>query len=364
MVEKKKILYIVEAMGGGVFTYIVDLANELVNKYDMYIAYALRKQTPKNYKDYFDKRVHLIEVKNFGRTINPTKDIAAFFEVKKIAAAVQPDVIHLHSSKAGAIGRIAFDGKIPMFYTPHGYSFLMENYKPMKRKLFKLIESVCAKRNCTTISCSVGENQETLKFTRRAIYVNNGINMSELQEIIDKTERVQHPFTVYTLGRICYQKNPTLFNAIAESLPDIKFVWIGDGELRGELKSKNIEITGWADRVTAIQYAVNADVFLLPSRWEGLPISLLESMYMKKVCVVSNVIGNKDVIHNNENGFVCSDTEKFVKAIRESQSGVERFTAQAYQDVLEKYNTKAMAKQYSEKYDEAINVCGGGYSMS
>ena len=62
MAEKKKILYIVEAMGGGVFTYIVDLANELVNKYDMYIAYAVRKQTPKNYKDYFDKRIHLIEV--------------------------------------------------------------------------------------------------------------------------------------------------------------------------------------------------------------------------------------------------------------------------------------------------------------
>ena len=71
-------------MGGGVFTYIVDLANELVNK-----------QTPKNYKDYFDKRIHLIEVKNFGRAINPTKDIAAFFEVKKIAAEVKPDVIHL-----------------------------------------------------------------------------------------------------------------------------------------------------------------------------------------------------------------------------------------------------------------------------
>lgn len=71
MAEKKKILYIVEAMGGGVFTYIVDLANELVNKYDMYIAYAVRKQTPKNYKDYFDKRIHLIEVRNFGRAINP-----------------------------------------------------------------------------------------------------------------------------------------------------------------------------------------------------------------------------------------------------------------------------------------------------
>lgn len=137
MAEKKKILYIVEAMGGGVFTYIVDLANELVNSYDMYIAYAVRKQTPQNYKDYFDKRIHLIEVKNFGRVIDPAKDIAAFFEVKKIAAKIKPDVIHLHSSKAGAIGRVAFNGKIPMFYTPHGYSFLMENYKPMKRRMFR-----------------------------------------------------------------------------------------------------------------------------------------------------------------------------------------------------------------------------------
>ena len=280
MAEKKKILYIVEAMGGGVFTYIVDLANELVNSYDMYIAYAVRKQTPQNYKDYFDKRIHLIEVKNFGRVIDPAKDIAAFFEVKKIAAKIKPDVIHLHSSKAGAIGRVAFNGKIPMFYTPHGYSFLMENYKPMKRRMFKVIESVCAKRNCTTISCSVGEHQESLKLTKHATYVNNGINMAELQEIIDKTEKVEHPFTVYTLGRICYQKNPTLFNEIAESLPDVKFVWIGDGELRDQLTSENIEITGWADRSTAIRYAVNADVFLLPSRWEGLPISLLESMYM------------------------------------------------------------------------------------
>lgn len=340
MAEKKKLLYIVEAMGGGVFTYIVDLANELVNSYDMYIAYAVRKQTPQNYKDYFDKRIHLIEVKNFGRAIDPAKDIAAFFEVKKMAAEIKPDVIHLHSSKAGVIGRVAFNGEIPMFYTPHGYSFLMENYKPMKRRMFKLIESVCAKRNCTTISCSVGEHQESLKLTKHATYVNNGINMAELQEIIDKTEKVEHPFTVYTLGRICYQKNPTLFNEIAESLPDVKFVWIGDGELRDQLTSENIEITGWADRSTAIRYAVNADVFLLPSRWEGLPISLLESMYMKKACVVSNVIGNRDVIHNDENGFVCTKVEDFVKAIEECQGAVEKLTEHAYQDILKMYNTK------------------------
>lgn len=352
--EKKKILFIVEAMGGGVFTYIVDLTNELVESFDMYVAYAVRKQTPKNYKDYFDKRIHLIEVKNFGRAIDASKDLKAFFEVRKIVSEVKPDVIHLHSSKAGAIGRMAFNGKIPLFYTPHGYSFLMEDYKPMKRTMFKVIESICAKRNCTTISCSVGEHQETLKLTQRAIYVNNGINMGELQEIIDKTKKNDHPFTVFTLGRICYQKNPTLFNEVAEQLPDVKFVWIGDGELRDELKSKNIEITGWADRATAIRYAVNADAFLLTSRWEGLPISLLEAMYMKKACVVSNVIGNKDVIHNGENGFVCVSADEFVKAINNTMGDTRMMTDAAYSDIALMYNTRAMAEQYSKIYREAL----------
>ena len=201
MAEKKKILYIVEAMGGGVFTYIVDLANELVNKYDMYIAYAVRKQTPKNYKDYFDKRIHLIEVKNFRRAIDPMKDIAAFFEVKKIAAEIKPDIIHLHSSKAGAIGRMAFNGKIPMFYTPHGYSFLMENYKPMKRRMFKLIESVCAKRNCTTISCSVGEH----------------IQVSKL-----KLMRANHTSQIYSLESDIARRYPAEITAAKERIAGLK----------------------------------------------------------------------------------------------------------------------------------------------
>ena len=351
---KKKILYIVEAMGGGVFSYIVDLSNELIDIYDIYIAYAVRKQTPSNYRDYFDNRVHLIEVKNLKRSIDPVKDIKAFFEIKKIASVVNPDIIHLHSSKAGVLGRMAFDGKIPVFYTPHGYSFLMENCNLLQRRLYRMVEVMFAKRKCITISCSLGEHRETLKFTKRATYINNGINICALQTIVENSEKVEHPYTVYTLGRICYQKNPELFNKIAEALPDVKFIWFGDGELREELTSNNIEITGWVDRSTAIKYAVNADVFLLPSRWEGLPISLLESMYMKKVCVVSNVIGNRDVIKNGENGFVCNRVDDYVKAIKEGLNNKSKMKELAYQDILTLYNTKVMAKKYSDKYERSL----------
>ncbi len=346
--EKIKILYVVEAMGGGVFTYIVDLANELCKSYEMYIAYAVRPQTPENYKDYFDKGVHLIEVKTFTREINPFKDVRAICDIQKIAEQIKPNIIHLHSSKAGVIGRIAFDGKkIPLFYTPHGYSFLMKNYNPTKRWLFRTIESVFAKRRCTTISCSYGEHQETLKLTKNATYVNNGINTTELQNMINKVEIKNHPYTVFTLGRICYQKNPKLFNLIAEAMPETKFVWIGDGELRYELKSKNIEVTGWVNRSEALKKSMNADVFLLTSLWEGLPMSLLEAMYMKKLCVVNDVIGNHDVISNNKNGFVCNDLDEFVNAITH---GEKRLIEKAYDDVLNEYNTVIMSKKYSEVY--------------
>lgn len=347
---KKKILYIVEAMGGGVFTYIVDLANELVDEFDMYIAYAVRRQTPKDYRNYFDKRIKLIEVKNFCREVKPLRDLKTIREVKKIAVEIQPDIIHLHSSKAGVIGRIVFDGKkIPLFYTPHGYSFLMANYNFVKRTVFKIIEVIMAKRNCTTISCSLGEHQETLKLTKNATYVNNAINVKDLEAYLNKVQIIDHPFTVFTLGRICFQKNPALFNLIAERMPDIKFLWIGDGELRDQLTSENIEITGWISREDALKRSMNADIFVLSSLWEGLPISLLEAMYMKKLCIVSNVTGNRDVIHNGDNGYVCDTVDDFVRAIEEKEVN---YIEKAYQDLLENYEVKSQAQRYAKIYNE------------
>ncbi len=356
MNNKPKLLFIVEAMGGGVFTYIVDLTNELVKSYDIYVAHAVRQQTPSDYMDYFDRKIHFIKIENFKRSVG-LYDIKAFFEIKKIAEEIKPDIIHLHSSKAGALGRWAltgiknFDGdQVPMFYTPHGYSFLMSDQSTAKRVFYKFIETVSAKKLCMTISCSKGEHNETLKLTRNAIYINNGINTKQLDGMIASVKKMDHVFTVFTLGRICYQKNPRLFNQIAESMPDTKFLWIGDGELRDELTSENIEVTGWTDRKIAIQYAVNADVFLLTSLWEGLPISLLEAMYMKKLCVVSDVIGNNDVIKNGKNGYLCRNVKDFLDGIQ----GDISLGQQAKENIEQMYNTVIMAQKYSAVYRKSL----------
>ena len=205
-----------------------------------------------------------------------------------------------------------------------------------------------------TISCLYGEHQETLKLTKRATYINNGINTDDIDKMLEKVKSVEHPFIVFTLGRICYQKNPVLFNTIAEEMPDITFLWIGDGELKSELKSPNIVITGWVDRTEALRLSVNADIFLLTSLWEGLPISLLESMYMKKPCVVSDVIGNHDVIHNGKNGLVCRSVDEFKKAILSDSTSV--LTTAAYEEVINDYNTVTMASKYSSIYTKVISL--------
>ena len=100
---------------------------------------------------------------------------------------------------------------------------------------------------------------------------------------------------------------------------------------------------------------MNADVFILTSLWEGLPISLLESMYMKKLCVVNDVIGNHDVIHNGKNGFVCRTVDEFKKAIKTEST--EQLTQAAFDDIEHIYNTSVMGEKYAEIYEEVLGKC-------
>lgn len=359
---KKKVLHLVEAMGGGVFTYLVELANGMCGEFDITVAFGIRSETPKNYEEYFDKRVKLIKVEHFTRGLNPVTDGKAFLEVRKIFKELNPDIIHMHSSKAGAIGRMMHRKTCQkMFYTPHGYSFLMEDVSPVKRNLFKLIEKVCGKRNCTTVACGKSEWEESKAVTKRSTYISNGINIEKMENIlqraaesVDSGDSGFKKFTVYTVGRADYQKNPEMFNRIAEKLPDINFVWIGDGELRSTLTSSNIQVMGWLEHEQVIKLAGGYDVFLLTSRYEGLPIALLEAMYMKKICVVTDVVGNHDVIINGYSGYTCKNEEEMVKVLEKLfTEGIEKqLTDNAYESIVNQYNSKCLVDGYTRLYNE------------
>ena len=360
MEKKQKIVHVVEAFGGGVYNFLVDLLNNTIDDFDITVIYALRPQTPDNFIDDFDKRIKFIHSKYMMRNIG-INDLKAFFEIKKIIKKEKPDIIHCHSSKAGLLTRLAINTKkIKTFYTPHGYSFLMEDSSKLKRFIYKSIERIGTINHSVIIACSKGEYEESLKLTKRATYVSNGVNLEILRKYIpDKIKQIDtNNLTFVTTGRVSYQKNPELFNNIAESFPEIKFIWVGTGDLENRLTSKNIEITGWKNRDELMEILNKSDVFILPSLWEGLPISLLEAMALKKTCIVSNVIGNRDVISNENNGFVCNNLNEFIgviKNIQYNKYNLEKISENAFNDIKNVYNTEVMCKKYCNIYKGEMN---------
>ena len=353
---KKKIMMVCEAFGGGVFTYVSQLCNDMCEDFDIYLAYALRPQTPQNYRDFLDNRVHLIEVKNFGAKglMNLPNDIKIIKELRNIERKIKPDIIHLHSSVAGGVGRLAFKGKNnTVVYTPHGYAHILMG-DGFKCKVYGMMEKILGKiSNAITLTCCESEDEEAKKFSRNTSYIETGVNLDDLSASLDNVEPVRNKkFTVFTLGRICAQKQPQIFNRIAELVPEAQFIWIGSGELEDELTATNIEVTGWKPRKEALAIAKGADAFVLCSLGEAIAMSLLENMYIKKLVFVSNAMGNKSVINDGINGYVCEKAEEYAEKIKSVMRKFPKgLPERAYQDVINIYNTVAMKKKYTAFYN-------------
>lgn len=351
--RKKKILMVCESFGGGVFTYVSQLCNDMVDDFEVYLAYSLRPQTPKNYKDFLNQKVHLIEMKNVGvkDLTNVKSDITAIKELRQIEKEIKPDVIHLHSSVAGGLGRIAYKGRNnTVVYTPHGYAHILMG-TGKKSKIYKFAEKILGNR-ALTLTCCQSEDEEAKKFSKRTAYIETGVNLADLSASLDGIKPIKNDkFTVFTLGRACVQKQPALFNRIAELVPEAQFVWIGNGELENELTASNIEVTGWKPRKEALAMAKGADAFVLCSLGEAIAMSLIENMYIKKLVLVSNTMGNKSVIHDGINGYVCNTAEEYAKRIKNAMKEFPKeIPEKAYQDVLDIYNTETMKKKYIAFY--------------
>lgn len=345
-----------EAFGGGVFTYVRQLCNDMCDNFDVYLAYSLRPQTPKDFKDQLDSRVHLIRVNSWTNksVLDIRNDKKVIKELQSIEHQVKPDIIHLHSSIAGGIGRLAFKNKnYTLLYTPHGYAHILMG-PGFKSSLYRKVEQYLGRKsNAITLTCTKSEDDVARGLTKRTAYIETGIDVTELSRTLKDVEKEPNrKIKAYTVGRIAKQKRPDLFNKIAELVPDVEFLWIGDGELRDELTAPNITITGWKDRNEALRIAKTADIFILCSYGEAIAMSLIENMYMKKLCLVSNTMGNKSVIKSGINGFTCDMANDYALHIKNAvKSFPKNLTIRANEDVLNIYNNDVMKEKYINFYN-------------
>lgn len=346
------ILHITEVASGGVLPIIANICNGLVDEYYIIVVYGIRPDTPNNIREYFDERIKLIPVTALKRNISIKNDVKAMYALNRIVRRYQPAIIHMHSTKAGLLGRTIFllyKGK--KFYTPHGYSFLKKDESRIKILIYKIVEFLLAHTGCLTVACGRGEWKYARQLNKNSIYINNGIDIAWIDSVLRKTEIKQHKFTVYTAGRIGPQKNPRLFNCIAECCPDIQFVWIGDGEEASCLTSLNITVTGLVDRGKLFEMAANCDCYISCALWEGLPVALLEAMYLKKECIVSNVDGNKDLIEDGKTGFIAYDKNDYIELIYRVKLKNTQCGKYAHEKILKEYSMDNMYGNYRKIYN-------------
>ncbi len=349
--KKVKVLYIVESFSTGVYAIVRDIACALdPDSFEVHILHSLRDDSPSGYEEDLNREHIQLTYIPMGSVKEYPKAVKA---IREYIIEFSPDVIHLHSSKAGVLGRLAVPKKVhvPIFYSPHGFSFLREDVGAGKRLIFLTLERVIqVYRKARIIAVSEGEAVHARRITQDVLTINNFIDTSQFES--RETEEEEY---IVTCGRISPQKQPTLFNEIALQMPDQQFLWIGDGPLRDTLTAENITVTGLVPRTEAIEKVKKAMIYIQTSLWEGMPVSILEAMAAGRAVVASDIVGNRDLITDGVTGNLCEahHADAFVERIKEfiSSEKLRKERGNAAADhVMKNHSLKSAVASYERLY--------------
>lgn len=369
--KKIKILHVAQA-AGGVDRYIRMLLKYLdKEKFENILVCSqdFREEDYKNLVDFFE------QVK-MDRAIG-SNDLKAIGEVRRLIKRYNPDIVYAHSSKAGAIARVADIGlKNHCLYNPHGWAFNMR-CSAKKKAMYTAIEKIAAPF-CDKIICiSDAEKQSALdkKICRedKLQVIFNGVDIEAYENGIHGTVKrkdlniPEDAFVVGMVGRISQQKAPDVFIKMAkqvkDEVPNAHFIIVGNGNQEDEIRkyakdngfSDSLHITGWVD--DPMSYVELFDVACLLSRWEGFGLVLPEYMMAGKPIVATRVDAIPDIICNNENGLLvdADDPISASKAVLRIYSD-ERFKStliKAGREIVnKKYDIRRVSEESAKMFEE------------
>ena len=185
------IVHVLDPFGAGLATFLRLLTEELSDDYHI-IVHGERQELVdfKEVRSYFPKKnIRFIQWKTVQRNLNVRKDFIAYLELTKILRRFRyADAIHLHSSKAGFIGRIVCKqlGIKQLIYTPNGAPFLMNDVSKFKLRLYENLEKFANRLGGKVVCSSESEQQEYINRGIDAHLINNGTKIGKHSFIKDK----------------------------------------------------------------------------------------------------------------------------------------------------------------------------------
>jgi glycosyltransferase involved in cell wall biosynthesis len=332
-----------------------------------------------------------IEITEMRRSILPFNDILAYYRIKKIIKEYKPDIVHTHASKSGAIGRLAAKNcKVPLIvHTFHGHVF-HSYFSDFMSKMIVLFERFLAKKTDAIIAISDSQKHELVDVykiapSNKVFTVPLGFNLDkfstdqETKRIIFRNKHglSGNEFTIGIIGRIVPIKNHDMFIEVAaivkkQTNKDVRFLIIGDGELRPQIEKKSLElslsysyfitnpkektdilVTSWETEIDQVLAGLN--MVLLTSNNEGTPVSLIEAQSAKLPVVSTNVGGVEDVVIHGETGFITNvgDVQTFanyVNQLIEDEDLCKKMGNAGYENVIKRYSKQRLVKDMRNLY--------------
>jgi glycosyltransferase involved in cell wall biosynthesis len=330
-----KIVHVVEPFASGIAVFVKSLVENLNDDLHI-IVHGEREYVMKSaeVKQYFPKgNTRFIRWKSAQREISIRKDTVAFFQLytilKRLKKRNHVDAVHLHSSKSGFLGRLACKlARIKtVVYTPNGAPFLVGSNR-LINYIYKQLERLGSVFGGQVVCCSPSECEAYQALGIDAMNINNGVSVGIPTHAQGKSVRpVSHgKFRIVTSGRIVDQKNPALFNAVAgyfEEFDGFEFLWVGDGDARDQLTAKNIVVTGWLSSRETKELIASSQVYLSTAHFEGLPFAVLEALILKKPVLLSDCIGNRDIVHKGLNGDLFRSEEEAILKILQYYNNID-----------------------------------------
>lgn len=259
----------------------------------------------------------------FRREVSLVNDLKVLIALVRLIRKGGYDIVHCHSTKGGALGRVAaWLARVPrIYFTVHGWGFYNEAEYGYMRPLLVRLERLLA-RMTTRIVC-VSEHDRSQGLARRIaplakfVVIHNGAVSESGGRTFDLRRLVgalDSHVLVGMVARLAYPKDPLTYLAAARRVvgeaANVKFVLIGDGPLRSSCESY-VRDNGLTDKVFVLGFRADVrrllpdlDIFVLSSKFEGCPITVIEAMLAGLPVVATDVGGLGELVIEGRNGFL------------------------------------------------------------
>jgi glycosyltransferase involved in cell wall biosynthesis len=312
-----------------------------------------------------------IPLRHVRRPINPWRDVLGLLELVRLLRLGRPQIVHVNSAKAAALGRVAaWLARVPIrVYTVHGWAFLAHG--GLASAAYRWVERVL--RRLTTVTICVSENERRAGLAARAcdeaatVVIRNGVDPKPSKPDRPPADRPR----LVMVGRLQAPKDPLTFVRALATLHGLDFeaLLVGDGPERAAVEEEvgrfGIESTVrlLGERSDVADLLETAEIFVLSTRSEGLPLSILEAMAAGLPVVASNVGGVPELVIDGETGLLvpAGDPRSLATAIErllEDPPFAGRLGDAGRSRVAEHFDLGAVRQAHFDLYSDLLATRG------